>query len=103
MVDSAVVLEKTVRSQFQRVKPLREIPLKLRGWTLDVLNIVHRLGADARAMGEFTNADVFAFAGELKALHPGNDNVEAKIRQRLQVLRDMGLLEHLGRGRWRLA
>ncbi len=32
-----------VRAQFKRVKPLKDISVKQRGWTLDVLNIVRRL------------------------------------------------------------
>jgi len=47
-------------------------------------------------------ADTYAFTRELEKLHPGNDHVKEKIRQQLQVLRDAGLLLHLGRGEWRL-
>ena len=39
---------------------------------------------------------------ELEKLHPDNRHVRDKIRQQLQVLRDMGLLQHIGRGVWRL-
>ena len=39
---------------------------------------------------------------DLQKLHPGNRNVRPKIRQRLQVLRDAGILLHLGRNLWRL-
>jgi hypothetical protein len=37
-----------VREQFKRVKPLAEIGVKERSWTLDVLNLVHRLVAEKR-------------------------------------------------------
>jgi hypothetical protein len=37
-----------VREQFKRVKPLAEIGVKERGWTLDVLNLVHRLITEKR-------------------------------------------------------
>jgi hypothetical protein len=37
-----------------------------------------------------------------KKLYPGNRNIEAKIRQQLQHLRDAGLLEHVAAGRWRV-
>jgi len=60
-----------------------------------VLNIVRGFGAE-----EFTNEQVYAFERELEALHPGNRHVRDKIRQQLQVLRDIGLLEHTGKGRW---
>jgi type II restriction enzyme len=51
---------------------------------------------------EFALNDVYAFAGRLGALHKDNRNVRPKIRQQLQVLRDRGVLEFLGRGRYRV-
>ena len=81
-----------MRARFKRVKPLGEIRAKERGWTLDVLNAVGSLGKT-----EFTTADVYSFARELEALHPDNRLVKDKIRQQLQVLRDMGLLIHVER------
>ncbi|MGC9316544.1 MAG: phospholipase D-like domain-containing protein [Armatimonadota bacterium] len=51
--------------------------------------------------GEFSNQDVYAYEGQFRRLYPENDNVQAKVRQQLQVLRDMGILEHVARGRWR--
>ena len=49
---------------------------------------------------EFALQDVYAFAAHLEKLHPGNRHVPDKIRQQLQVLRDLGLVEFLGRGRY---
>jgi type II restriction enzyme len=42
--------------------------------------------------------DIYAFTRELEQLHPGNRHVRDKIRQQLQVLRDLGLLLHVGPG-----
>ena len=50
----------------------------------------------------FTLDDVYAHEARLQAIYPGNNNVRPKIRQQLQVLRDQGLLEFTGRGRYRL-
>jgi len=86
-----------VRERFKRVKPLKDIPVQMRGWTLDVLNAIRRLGKT-----EFTTADAYAFTRELEKLHPDNRHVRDKIRQQLQVLRDAGLLLHVERGVWRL-
>jgi len=36
----------------------------------------------------------------LKALHPQNQNVRAKIRQQLQILRDLGLLDFISLGEY---
>jgi type II restriction enzyme len=46
---------------------------------------------------ESTLQDVYAFAAHLEKLHPANRHVRDKIRQQLQVLRDLGLIEFLGR------
>jgi type II restriction enzyme len=86
-----------------------------RGWTLDVLNIVRRLREVGTAgpsrprtprrgvpTNTFTTSDVYAFERELEQLHPDNRHVRDKIRQQLQVLRDLGLLLRIGRGEWRL-
>jgi type II restriction enzyme len=97
VTESRVTSEKEVREKFQRIKPLKKISVKQRGWTLDVLNIVRRLGKTA-----FKNEDVYAFDRELEKLHPDNRHVRDKIRQQLQVLRDAGLLTHAGRNEWRL-
>lgn len=68
-----------------------------RGWTLDVLNAVRSLGKT-----EFDLAEVYKSDGKLAKLHPANRHVREKIRQQLQVLRDLGLLEFLGDGEYRL-
>jgi type II restriction enzyme len=86
-----------VREKFRKIKPLKEISIKQRGWTLDVLNIIHRLGKS-----EFTNNEIYAFAPELEKLHPDNRHIRDKIRQQLQVLRDTGFLTHHTPGTWQL-
>ncbi|HEX4350615.1 MAG TPA: hypothetical protein VH251_09510, partial [Verrucomicrobiae bacterium] len=96
-VRTLIVPPEEVRKKFQRLKPLKELSIQDRGWTLDVLNIVHRLGKK-----EFSNADVYAFERELETLHPGNRHIKDKIRQQLQQLRDRNLLLHVGRNCWRL-
>ena len=123
VTESAVMPASEVREKFKRVKPLKDISVTQRGWTLDVLNIVRRL-VESRRRGdeslkptgqpeslrlltssptnEFTTTDVYAFERELEKLHPDNRHVKDKIRQQLQVLRDAGLLIHVGRGVWRL-
>jgi len=97
VTEEQIVPAAEVRDKFKRVKPLKEISVNDRGWSLDVLNIVRRLGKK-----EFTNEDVYAFEGELEKLHPDNRHVRDKIRQQLQVLRDAKLLIHVGSGVWRL-
>jgi type II restriction enzyme len=67
------------------------------GWTSDVLAVVRSLNK-----ADFLLSDVYDHEKELAKLHPNNDHVRAKIRQQLQILRDLGLLEFLGDGRYRI-
>ena len=52
---------------------------------------------------QFDLNDIYGFESELSTLHQANRNVKPKMRQQLQVLRDAGLLEFLGRGHYRLS
>lgn len=88
-----IVSKSSVRKHFQQVQPLSNLTTKMRGWTLDVLTVLRSL--DKR---EFTLSDVYAFERILSKMHPENRHIRAKIRQQLQVLRDLGYLEFLRRG-----
>jgi len=87
-----------VRRQYARLRPLKKLTSENRGWTLDVLNAVRGLG-----MTDFTLSEVYALESSLGQIHPNNRHVRDKIRQQLQVLRDLGLLLFVGRGHYRLA
>lgn len=97
IADGVSVAPHHVRESFQRLRPLEEIGVKERGWTLDVLRVVRSLGKT-----EFSNSDVYQFASQLAQLHPDNRHIQDKIRQQLQVLRDRGFLIQSHRGVWRL-
>ena len=62
-----------------------------------MLNVVRAINKP-----EFSLAEVYAHAGELAKLHPDNRHVRDKIRQQLQELRDMRLLQFLAPGEYRL-
>jgi type II restriction enzyme len=99
MISAGVPVPKDrVREQFSRVKPLADLTPSLRGWTLDILRVVRQLGKQ-----EFTLQEMYTFEPELRALHPKNQNVRPKIRQQLQVLRDLGLLRFGAKGNYNLA
>ncbi len=85
------------RRAFRKLKPLASLKAETRGWTLDVLNAVRSLNKS-----DFTLADIYAIEDSLAKLHPGNSHIRPKIRQQLQVLRDLGLLTFLGGGSYRL-
>ena len=86
-----------VRRLYRRLKPLAKLRLEARGWLLDVLNVVRSL--ERRT---FSLNDVYSHEAHLAELHPKNQHVQPKIRQQLQLLRDKGFIEFLGRGDYRL-
>ena len=59
-----------------------------------MLNTVRSLGKT-----EFVLPEIYALENTLKKLHPDNHHIQPNIRQQLQVLRDLGLLQFLGRRR----
>ncbi len=87
----------SVREQFQRFNRLREVPIERRSWTtltLSVLRALHR--------PEFSLAEVYDRERFFSSVYPNNQNVRAKVRQQLQVLRDLGYLKFCGAGTYRL-
>jgi type II restriction enzyme len=98
MISAGEVLPaQDVRRRHQSIKSLQTIRPEQRGWTLDVLNIVRRIGR-----AEFNLADVYEYCAELETLHPNNRHIRDKIRQQLQRLRDLGFLEFSNVGVYRL-
>ena len=96
--DAKFLSPKSVREAYLRIRPLANLSVKKRGWTLDVLNAIHSLKKK-----EFSLTEAYSLEPELSKLHPANHNVRPKIRQQLQVLRDLDLLHFLGNGRYRLS
>jgi type II restriction enzyme len=95
--EGSVQPKQSVRDAYQRLRPLEKLQVEKCGWTLDVLQVVQSLNKT-----EFLLSDVYAHADALAKLHPNNAHVRDKIRQQLQVLRDLGLLIFLGDGSYRL-
>jgi len=85
-----------VRAGWGRFADLAGAEAEARGWRLDVLRCVRTLGEHEFTLREFYER----FEEELARRHPKNRNVEPKIRQQLQVLRDRGIVRFLGRGRY---
>jgi len=77
--------------------PLADIRAEQRGWTLDVLKTVRELDRE-----NFSLKEVYAREEYLAALHPKNQNIQPKIRQQLQVLRDLGFIEFVSPGQYRV-
>lgn len=98
VVSAGVVVNPTqVRQDYERIRPLSTLKGEMRGWTLDVLNILRKLSKQ-----DITLPDVYGFERHLQDIHPNNNNVRAKVRQQLQVLRDLGFLSFEGNGRYHM-
>jgi hypothetical protein len=76
--------------------PSEIITKELSGWKLDVFNCLNNFSQQ-----QFTLTDAYSSENYLRKLHPQNNNVRDKIRQQLQVLRDLGLIEFLGYGNYK--
>jgi hypothetical protein len=64
-----------------------------RGWATLTLRVIRGLGTKSFALDDlYRREDQFAEA------YPGNRNIRAKIRQQLQVLRDLGFVAFRGYG-----
>ena len=95
--DAKFLPAQCVREAYLRVRPLAKLSVEKRGWTLDVLNAIHSLKRK-----EFSLTEAYSLEPELSNLHPANRNIRPKIRQQLQILRDLGLLQFLGNAHYRL-
>jgi type II restriction enzyme len=89
--------EADARREFRESKRFADVPLAKRGWAALVLAAVRKIGKT-----EFTSKDIYAFADQFHSVYPKNSHIEPKIRQQLQVLRDLGYLEFPERGRYRM-
>lgn len=98
LVKNGVIVDREqVLSAWAKTAFLQEVGPEKRGWLIEVWACISRLGKP-----EFELSDLYAFEGALQAKYPGNANIRPKIRQQLQVLRDVGRVQFLGGGRYRV-
>jgi len=95
--DGQALPKDSVLDKWRQTLFLRDEPTDARGWLIEVMKCVELVGK-----AEFELSDVYAFENRLSKIYPDNHNVRPKIRQQLQVLRDQGYLEFVGRGHYRL-
>ena len=67
---------------------------EFKGWTSDVLKCIEELDYN------FELKDIYKYENYLRELHPNNHNIQAKIRQQLQILRDNKILNFTGEGKY---
>ena len=97
VASGAPIASTIVRNRFATTRAMGKVVSLERGWTLDLLTALRSL-----VRGKFSLDEAYAFEGRLSALHPNNRHVRPKIRQQLQVLRDLGFVTFLGGGRYHL-
>jgi HKD family nuclease len=86
-------LEKSLREKAAALAGPIATEKELAGWM--------KLVYEALPDGEFTNADIYQHEQEFHKEYPDNQHVLDKIRQQLQNLEKIGLLEHISSGNWR--
>lgn len=87
---------KEIIDLYTNINQLKTNNLDSRGWLMDVLNCVNSIDSI-----DFSLSDIYQFTEELQKKHINNNNIEAKIRQQLQLLRDKGFIEFLDRGHYK--
>ena len=97
IIDSGIISDKNpIINKYNKIKNLQMGDIESRGWLMDVLLCVNKIKGN-----EFTSDMIYAFESDLYSKHPNNNNVRAKIRQQLQLLRDRGFIEFTSRGVYR--
>jgi type II restriction enzyme len=86
-----------VRTEWAKFKFLKEKPADSRGWIADVLSLIRALPSP-----RFHLRDLYTSEARLSKLHPKNNNIQPKIRQQVEVLRDQKVLRSLGAGVYEL-
>ena len=94
--NSTIVNKNKVLENWHKSSFLKNKKGEAKGWILDIMNCVDKITND-----EFSLKDVYHFENTLKAKHPNNNFIKDKIRQQLQLLRDKGIIEFLGRGKYK--
>lgn len=94
--NTKIIDRKVVENSFNQTLFLREKPSDSKGWILDIM-----LCVDAIKKNDFTLDEIYQFENKLKFKYPNNNFIKVKIRQQLQVMRDKGIIEFVGRGNYK--
>lgn len=74
----------------------QNIASNLNGWKKQIFIILDKIEEQV-----FNLSDVYKFENELLVKYPNNNNIKDKVRQQLQLLRDLSLIEFLGNGEYK--
>lgn len=97
LIKNSIVLKKNdVIESFNKTSPLKNKTIENKGWIIDTLRCIDRIKSQ-----NFTLGDIYKFEDELKLKHPNNNFIKDKIRQQLQYLRDLNIIEFTSRGNYK--
>lgn len=97
LVKNAKPIDKNlVETAFNQTLFLRDKSNETKGWILDVMLCIDKINK-----AEFTLDEMYKFESKLKLKHPNNNFIKDKIRQQLQLIRDKGLIEFSGGGKYK--
>ncbi len=85
-----------VLNNWNKVSFVKEKKGESKGWIVEIMKCVDNI-----PQNEFSLKDVYKFEENLREKYPNNNFIKDKIRQQLQVLRDKGLIEFIGRGKYK--
>ncbi len=94
--NSKVIDREIVNQSFNKTLFLRQKSSDAKGWILDIMKCVDEIKADI-----FNLDEVYNFEQKLKLKYPSNNFIKDKIRQQLQILRNKGIIEFVGRGKYK--
>ena len=98
VIDGQFVNHSQIQRQWKEFAAFDELGATARGWAAVTLGVVERIQKK-----EFSLEDVYKFEQTLSKVFPNNHNIRPKLRQQLQVLRDLGFIIFLGGGVYALA
>lgn len=94
--ESKEIKKEEVIANYHHTEFMCETELDNRSWIMDVLGCIDKIQSTS-----FTLKQMYFFKDVLSQKHQGNKNIEAKIRQQLQFLRDKGIIEFTTRGNYK--
>ncbi len=87
-----------ILASWNKIKFLQQTTdLRAKGWLLEIIKCIDKLNKKS-----FTLNQIYQFEKYLQMKYPKNNNIRAKIRQQLQILRDKGYLKFEGKGNYKL-
>ncbi|MEI2755866.1 MAG: DpnI domain-containing protein [Chitinophagaceae bacterium] len=94
--NTEIIDRKVVNQFFNKTLFLRQKSSDAKGWILDIMKCVDEIKNDI-----YTLDEIYKFEQKLKLKYPNNNFIKDKIRQQLQILRDKGIIEFVGRGQYK--